>query len=52
MNMKVAPVDESTGQFESLKRRILAVSGDGTLKAPIRNIVGENCKKAERRKAF
>ena len=51
MKMEAAPVDESTDPFESLKRRILAVSEDGTLEAHIRTIVAENRQKAERRKA-
>ena len=51
MKLEAAPVDESTDQFESLKRRILAVSEDGSLEAHIRTIVAENRQKAERRKA-
>ena len=51
MKLEAAPVDEATDQFESLKRRILAVSEDGTLEAHIRTIVAENRQKAERRKA-
>ena len=51
MKLEAAPVDESTDQFESLKRRILAVSEDGSLEAHIRTIVVENRQKAERRKA-
>ena len=51
MKLEAAPVDEATDQFESLKRRILAVSEDGTLEAHIRTIVADNRQKAERRKA-
>ena len=51
MKLEAAPVDESTDQLESLKRRILAVSEDGSLEAHIRTIVAENRQKAERRKA-
>ena len=51
MKQKAAPVDEATDQLESLKRRILAVSEDGTLEAHIRSIVADNRQKAERRKA-
>ena len=51
MKQKAAPVDEATDQLESLKRRILAVSEDGTLESHIRSIVADNRQKAERRKA-
>ncbi len=51
MKREAAPVDEATDQLESLKRRILAVSEDGTLEAHIRSIVADNRQKAERRKA-
>ena len=51
MKMEAAPVDEPIDQLELLKRRILAVSEDGTLEAHIRTIVAENHQKAERRKA-
>ena len=51
MKREAAPVDESNDQLESLKRRILAVSEDGTLQAHIRTIVADNRQKAERRKA-
>jgi hypothetical protein len=51
MKMEAAPVDEPIDQLESLKRRILTVSEDGTLEAHIRTIVAENRQKAERRKA-
>ena len=51
MKMEAAPVDEPIDQLELLKRRILAVSEDGTLEAHIRTIVAENRQKAERRKA-
>ena len=51
MKLEAAPVDEPTDQLESLKRRILAVSEDGTLQAHIRSIVADNRQKAERRKA-
>jgi ParD-like antitoxin of type II bacterial toxin-antitoxin system len=51
MKMEAAPVDEASAQLESLKRRILAVSEDGTLEAHIRTIVAENRQKAEQRKA-
>jgi ParD-like antitoxin of type II bacterial toxin-antitoxin system len=51
MKLEAAPVDEQIDQLESLKRRIVAVSEDGTLEAHIRSIVAENRQKAERRKA-
>ena len=51
MKMEAAPVDEPIDQLELLKRRILAVSEDGTLEAHIRTIVADNRQKAERRKA-
>ena len=51
MKREAAPVGEATDQLESLKRRILAVSEDGTLEAHIRSIVADNRQKAERRKA-
>jgi ParD-like antitoxin of type II bacterial toxin-antitoxin system len=51
MKLKAAPVDEAPNQLESLKRRMLAISEDGTLEAHIRTIVAENRQKAERRKA-
>ena len=51
MKLEAAPVDEVTDQLEFLKRRILAVSEDGSLEAHIRTIVAENRQKAERRKA-
>ena len=51
VKLEAAPVDEATDQLEFLKRRILAVSEDGTLEAHIRTIVADNRQKAERRKA-
>ena len=51
MKLQAAPVDESINQLELLKRRIVAVSEDGTLEAHIRTIVADNRQKAERRKA-
>ena len=51
MKMEAAPVDEAIDQLELLKRRIVAVSEDGTLEAHIRSIVADNRQKAERRKA-
>ena len=51
MKLEAAPVDEANDQLESLKRRIVAVSEDGTLEAHIRTIVADNRQKAERRKA-
>ena len=51
MKMEAAPVDEPIDQLELLKRRIVAVSEDGTLEAHIRTIVADNRQKAERRKA-
>jgi FMN phosphatase YigB (HAD superfamily) len=51
MKMEAAPVDEAIDQLELLKRRIVAVSEDGTLEAHIRTIVADNRQKAERRKA-
>ena len=51
MKMEAAPVDEPIDQLELLKRRIVAVSEDGTLEAHIRSIVADNRQKAERRKA-
>ena len=51
MKMEAAPVDEAVDQLEQLKRRIVAVSEDGTLEAHIRTIVADNRQKAEQRKA-
>jgi hypothetical protein len=51
MKMEAAPVDEPIDPLELLKRRIVAVSEDGTLEAHIRTIVADNRQKAERRKA-
>jgi hypothetical protein len=51
MKLEAAPVDEPINQLELLKRRIVAVSEDGTLEAHIRTIVADNRQKAERRKA-
>ena len=51
MKMEAASVDEPIDQLELLKRRIVAVSEDGTLEAHIRTIVADNRQKAERRKA-
>ena len=44
-------VDAVPDQLESLKRRILAVSEDGTLNTHIRSIVTDNRQKAKQRKA-
>ena len=54
MKLEAAPVDASpdvSDSLEAVKRRILAVSEDGTLQAHIRSIVADNRQKAERRKA-
>ena len=51
MKVEAAPVDAVPDQLESLKRRILAVSEDGTLDAHIRSVVADNRQKAEQWKA-
>ena len=51
MKVEAAPVDAVPDQLESLKRRILTVSQDGTLDAHIRSIVADNRQKAEQLKA-
>ena len=51
MKMEAAPVDEAIDQLKLLRRRIMAVSKDGTLESHLRTTVADNRQKAEQRKA-
>lgn len=48
---KAREISQPTDSLESIKKRVLAVSTDGSLQAQIRHIVAENRQKAEHREA-